>query len=63
MDNIESDLDENQKDFIYNYSNLQRKNKYEVDLKEVREKRKGSVISQGSLKRNFFSQDNLARSL
>jgi len=63
LNNLESELDENQKDFIYEYSTLQRKHKHEDDVKKVREQRRGSLISTNSLKGGFFSQDNLALSL
>lgn len=58
LNNLESELDENQKDFIYEYSSLQRKHIHDYDLKQVRERKRTSNYKP-QIKRSFFSLNNL----
>ena len=64
LNNLESELDENQKEFIFEYSSLQRKHKDDRDLMQVREKRKDTIFdSKLTIKRSFFSHNNIGLSL
>ena len=63
LHNLQNEVDDEHKDFIFEYSNLHKKNRHHSDLQNIRNSRRNSVFSVNSLQKGFFSQENLTLSL